>query len=91
MPLKGTFPHEMALRLVLQMLQTSAGRYKRYIVPLMSCSIDFYLRVFVRVYTSPNEVKKAARYYYIFYFIFKKNSVYALKKWKKKKEKERYL
>ncbi|KAI9305590.1 N2,N2-dimethylguanosine tRNA methyltransferase [Cunninghamella echinulata] len=60
MPLKGTFPHEMALRLVLQMLQTSAGRYKRYIVPMMSCSIDFYLRVFVRVYTSPNEVKKAA-------------------------------
>lgn len=61
MPLKGTFPHEMALRLVLQMLQTSAGRYRRYIVPMMSCSIDFYLRVFVRVYTSPNEVKKAAR------------------------------
>ncbi|KAI8340085.1 N2,N2-dimethylguanosine tRNA methyltransferase [Chlamydoabsidia padenii] len=60
MPLKGTFPHEMALRLVLQMLQTSAGRYRRYIVPMMSCSIDFYLRVFVRVYTSPNEVKKAA-------------------------------
>ncbi|SAL98380.1 hypothetical protein [Absidia glauca] len=60
MPLKGTFPHEMALRLVLQMLQTSAGRYRRYIVPMMSCSIDFYIRVFVRVYTSPSEVKKAA-------------------------------
>ncbi|KAG0168925.1 RNA methyltransferase tRNA(m5U54)methyltransferase [Apophysomyces sp. BC1034] len=60
MPLKGMFPHEMALRLVLQMLQNSAGRYRRYIVPLVSCSIDFYLRVFVRVYTSPAEVKKAA-------------------------------
>ncbi|KAI8391213.1 N2,N2-dimethylguanosine tRNA methyltransferase [Radiomyces spectabilis] len=60
MPLKGTFPHEMALRLVLQQLQTSAGRYKRYIVPLVSCSIDFYLRVFVRVFTSASEVKKAA-------------------------------
>ncbi|KAI8997460.1 N2,N2-dimethylguanosine tRNA methyltransferase [Pilobolus umbonatus] len=60
MPLKGMFPHEMALRLVLQMLQTSAGRYKRHIVPLVSCSIDFYLRVFVRVFTSPNEVKKSA-------------------------------
>ncbi|KAI7870600.1 N2,N2-dimethylguanosine tRNA methyltransferase [Spinellus fusiger] len=59
-PLKGMFPHEMALRLVLQMLQTSAGRYRRYIVPLVSCSIDFYLRVFVRVYTSAKEVKKAA-------------------------------
>lgn len=62
MPLKGMFPHEMALRLVLNTLQTSAGRYRRYIVPLMSCSIDFYLRVFVRVFTSPAEVKKAARY-----------------------------
>jgi tRNA (guanine26-N2/guanine27-N2)-dimethyltransferase len=60
MPLKNMFPHEMALRLVLQMLQTSAGRYKRYIVPLVSCSIDFYLRVFVRVYTSPQGVKKSA-------------------------------
>ncbi|KAI9249791.1 N2,N2-dimethylguanosine tRNA methyltransferase [Phascolomyces articulosus] len=60
MPLKGMFPHEMALRLVLNTLQTSAGRYKRHIVPLMSCSIDFYLRVFVRVYTSPQGVKKAA-------------------------------
>ncbi|KAL0083090.1 N2,N2-dimethylguanosine tRNA methyltransferase [Phycomyces blakesleeanus] len=60
MPLKGMFPHEMALRLVLQMLQTSAGRYRRHIVPLVSCSIDFYLRVFVRVYTSAAEVKKAA-------------------------------
>lgn len=60
MPLKHMFCHEMALRLVLQMLQTSAGRYKRHIVPLVSCSIDFYLRVFVRVYTSPQEVKKSA-------------------------------
>ncbi|ORX47492.1 N2,N2-dimethylguanosine tRNA methyltransferase [Hesseltinella vesiculosa] len=60
MPLKGMFPHEMAVRLVLQMLQTSAGRYKRYIVPMVSLSIDFYLRVFVRVYTSPDQVKKAA-------------------------------
>ncbi|KAI7900790.1 N2,N2-dimethylguanosine tRNA methyltransferase [Cokeromyces recurvatus] len=60
MPLKNMFPHEIALRLVLQMLQTSAGRYKRHIVPLLSCSIDFYLRVFVRVYTSPQGVKKSA-------------------------------
>jgi tRNA (guanine26-N2/guanine27-N2)-dimethyltransferase len=60
MPLKGMFPHEMALRLVLQMLQTSAGRYKRHIVPLVSCSIDFYIRVFVRVFTSPKEVKMSA-------------------------------
>lgn len=32
-------------------------RYKRHIVPLLSVSVDFYVRVFVRVYTSPAEVK----------------------------------
>ncbi|KAI8063518.1 N2,N2-dimethylguanosine tRNA methyltransferase [Gongronella butleri] len=60
MPLKGMFPHDMAVRIVLQMLQTSAGRYKRYIVPMVSLSIDFYLRVFVRVYTSAYGLKGAA-------------------------------
>ncbi|KAJ1564589.1 tRNA methyltransferase 1 [Nowakowskiella sp. JEL0078] len=50
-----------ALRAVLNCIQTSAGRYKRYIVPLASCSIDFYVRVFVQVFTSPLESKGAAR------------------------------
>jgi tRNA (guanine26-N2/guanine27-N2)-dimethyltransferase len=27
---------------------------------MISCSIDFYVRLFVRVYTSPQEVKKSA-------------------------------
>ncbi|KAI9205119.1 N2,N2-dimethylguanosine tRNA methyltransferase [Polychytrium aggregatum] len=52
--------HEMGLRIALHTIQTSAARHKRYIVPLASCSIDFYIRMFVRVYTSPQEVKKLA-------------------------------
>ncbi|KAK9696348.1 RNA methyltransferase tRNA(m5U54)methyltransferase, partial [Basidiobolus ranarum] len=60
MPVKADYSHEMALRLVLNSLQSAAARYKRQIVPLMSCSIDFYVRLFVRVYTSPAEVKKTA-------------------------------
>ncbi|ORX88056.1 N2,N2-dimethylguanosine tRNA methyltransferase [Basidiobolus meristosporus CBS 931.73] len=60
MPVKADYSHEMALRLVLNSLQTAAARYKRQIVPLMSCSIDFYVRLFVRVFTSPAEVKKNA-------------------------------
>lgn len=60
MPLRGKHCHEFALRLVLGCLQTHASRYKRYIVPMLSCSIDFYIRIFVRVHTSPQEVKKAA-------------------------------
>ena len=60
MPLRGDSTHEFALRMVLACLQTHAARYKRYIVPMVSCSIDFYVRLFVRVYTSPQEVKKSA-------------------------------
>ena len=59
-PLRGDSTHEFALRMVLACLQTHAARYKRYIVPMVSCSIDFYVRLFVRVYTSPQEVKKTA-------------------------------
>ena len=60
MPLRGDCTHEFALRLVLGCLQTHAARHRRYIVPVVSCSIDFYVRLFVRVYTSPQEVKKSA-------------------------------
>ncbi|KAH9926196.1 N2,N2-dimethylguanosine tRNA methyltransferase-domain-containing protein [Fomitopsis serialis] len=60
-PLKAEYCHEAALRLVLHSLSTSATRYGRYIQPLLSLSIDFYVRVFVRVFSVPNEVKKAMR------------------------------
>ncbi|KAJ9580194.1 hypothetical protein L9F63_004137 [Diploptera punctata] len=45
--------HELALRIVLQCLESHANRYGRYIVPLLSISADFYVRVFVKIYTSP--------------------------------------
>ena len=60
MPTKGKYMQEMAVRIVLHALEASANRYRRHIVPLLSVGIDFYLRVFVRVYTSPAEVKKAS-------------------------------
>lgn len=44
---------------VLQTIEASANRYARHIVPIASCSIDFYVRVFVRVYKSPVNVKQA--------------------------------
>lgn len=47
---------------MLYTLQSSAARYKRYILPLLSCSIDFYVRLFVRVFTSPAMVKNCARF-----------------------------
>ncbi|KAI0324526.1 N2,N2-dimethylguanosine tRNA methyltransferase [Cubamyces sp. BRFM 1775] len=57
-PVKAEYCHEAALRLVLHTLSTSAARYGRYIQPLLSLSIDFYVRLFVRVFTAPVEVKK---------------------------------
>lgn len=51
-----------ALRIVLHSLSTAAARYGRYIRPVLSLSIDFYVRLFVRVHTGANEVKRAIRY-----------------------------
>jgi len=44
----------------------SAARYGRFITPLVSLSIDFYVRLFVRVNTGALEVKRLARYVFIY-------------------------
>ncbi|WWC61691.1 N2,N2-dimethylguanosine tRNA methyltransferase [Kwoniella dejecticola CBS 10117] len=54
------YTHEAALRLVLHSLATCAARYGRYITPLLSFSIDFYVRLFVRINTGPEQVKRVA-------------------------------
>ncbi|GAA5987011.1 hypothetical protein JCM11641_004418 [Rhodosporidiobolus odoratus] len=54
------YSHEVALRLVLHSLATTAARYGRYIEPQLSLSIDFYVRLFIRVRTGPKEVKALA-------------------------------
>ncbi|KAI5303611.1 3-oxoacyl-[acyl-carrier-protein] synthase [Ascosphaera pollenicola] len=55
--MKGPHSHEGGLRLILNALATSAAKYGLAIEPLLSLSIDFYARVFVRIHASPNEVK----------------------------------
>jgi len=50
--------HEMALRIVLQCVESHANRYGRYIVPLLSISADFYVRVFVRIFSGPAMCKR---------------------------------
>ncbi|XP_063223376.1 tRNA (guanine(26)-N(2))-dimethyltransferase isoform X2 [Bacillus rossius redtenbacheri] len=57
--LKSKACHEMALRIVLQCIESHANRYGRYIVPLLSVSADFYVRVFVRVRTSAAACKQS--------------------------------
>ena len=51
------YSHEVGLRLVLHSIATTAARYGRHIEPLLSLSIDFYCRLFIRIDTSPKEVK----------------------------------
>ena len=52
--------HEAGLRLMLHMIATTAAKYKKTIEPLLCLSIDFYFRIFIKVRTSPIEVKRLA-------------------------------
>ncbi|CAN1151371.1 Probable tRNA (guanine(26)-N(2))-dimethyltransferase 2 [Linum perenne] len=56
-PLRGKYCHEMALRILLASIESHGDRYKRYIVPVLSVQMDFYVRVFVRIYTSAGAMK----------------------------------
>ncbi|OQE21746.1 hypothetical protein PENSTE_c011G00177 [Penicillium steckii] len=56
-PIKGNHSHEGGLRLILYGLATSAAKYGLAIEPLLSLSIDFYARTFVRITRSPAQVK----------------------------------
>ncbi|KAF2023471.1 TRM-domain-containing protein [Setomelanomma holmii] len=60
LPLKGEPCHEGGLRLLLHAIASSAARYGMAIEPLLSLSIDYYIRVFVRIRKSPNDVKLLA-------------------------------
>ncbi|KAI2465578.1 TRM-domain-containing protein [Annulohypoxylon bovei var. microspora] len=56
-PVKGFHSHEVGLRLILHGLATAAARYGLAIEPLLSLSVDYYTRVFVKVRKSPAQVK----------------------------------
>ncbi|KAL8211723.1 UNVERIFIED_CONTAM: tRNA methyltransferase 1 [Gekko kuhli] len=60
MSIKAKYCHEMALRIILHSLDLRANCYQRYIVPLLSVSADFYIRVFVRVFSGQAKVKASA-------------------------------
>lgn len=56
-PHKNSACHEMAVRILLAAVERVANKHNKYIVPLLSLHIDFYVRCFIRVYTQPAEVK----------------------------------
>ena len=53
------YGHEQALRILLFAIDSVAAAQKKYIVPLLSMSIDFYVRVFLRVHSSAYEAKRS--------------------------------
>ena len=57
LPYKGQQSHEVGLRLVLNVIATSAASYGIAIEPLLSISADFYVRLFVRVRRALGETK----------------------------------
>ncbi|KAL9086920.1 MAG: hypothetical protein Q9165_006926 [Trypethelium subeluteriae] len=57
LPIKGLHSHEGGLRLILHAISSAASRYGIAVEPLLSLSIDFYARLFVRVKQSPADVK----------------------------------
>nr|XP_033791309.1 tRNA (guanine(26)-N(2))-dimethyltransferase-like [Geotrypetes seraphini] len=60
MSIKAKYCHEMALRIILHSIDLRANCYQRYIVPLLAVSVDFYIRVFVLVFSGQAKVKACA-------------------------------
>ncbi|KAA6373643.1 MAG: putative n -dimethylguanosine trna methyltransferase [Streblomastix strix] len=56
-PQKAKYCHEMAIRILLGSIAQHAGRQEKVIIPLVSISVDFYVRCFVRVFHSPVRAK----------------------------------
>lgn len=56
----GESNHEVGIRLILNLIASTAAKYKKTIEPMLSLSIDYYFRVFVKVKTSQINVKNHA-------------------------------
>ncbi|CAN3360632.1 tRNA (guanine(26)-N(2))-dimethyltransferase, mitochondrial [Diutina catenulata] len=53
--------HEVGLRLILHSVAQTAARYGKSIEPLLSLSIDYYARLFIRIRERPIDVKRLAQ------------------------------
>jgi tRNA (guanine26-N2/guanine27-N2)-dimethyltransferase len=52
-PLGKPYCHEQALRMVLYTINTMANKHGKRVEPLISLTVDFYIRLFMRVKTAP--------------------------------------
>lgn len=58
-PSKAQYCHEFAVRTVLSAVSATANRYQKVMIPVLSLSVDFYIRVFVKIYTSASQAKNS--------------------------------
>ena len=62
-PLGKPYCHEQALRMVLYTINTIANKHGLRVEPLMSLTVDFYIRLFIRVKKSASECQQSIRKY----------------------------
>lgn len=65
-PLGKSYCHEQALRMLLYCISTMANKHGREIEPMVSLTVDFYVRCFIRIKDSPSGCQKSiSRYSHI--------------------------
>lgn len=57
---KARYLHEMSLRLVIHQVRLTAAKYKRLAIPLLSLSVDFYVRIFFQILDKPSRCSELA-------------------------------
>mmetsp|Transcript_274 Transcript_274/g.509 ORF Transcript_274/g.509 Transcript_274/m.509 type:complete len:526 (+) Transcript_274:112-1689(+) len=60
-PVRAAYFHELSIRMLLQRIETCATMSAKYAVPLLSVSIDHYIRVFVRIFRSSKKALESVR------------------------------
>jgi tRNA (guanine26-N2/guanine27-N2)-dimethyltransferase len=71
--LKGRHCHEFGVRAILKELNGHASRYKKAIQPLLCLSIDFYFRIFVRVFDSPKLAQQSMTRVSSYFLVFSRH------------------
>jgi len=58
-PLGKSYCHEMALRIVLFTINSMANKHGKQVEPMLSLTVDFYVRLFMRVKEAPAQCHKS--------------------------------
>ena len=62
-PLGKAYCHEQALRMVMYTINSMANKHGKQCEPLISLTVDFYIRLFIRIKEAPAECHKSISRY----------------------------